>query len=206
MISGKSTLVSALLRLVPLESGVILVDGNDIATLSPDQVRSRFITLPQDPVLITGSVRHNLLIYETASSDEELIAALDSFGLWDMILPKGGLDAEMGEDLLSHGQRQLFCFARSTLQKGNIVLLDEPSSQADRETEQNIEAAIRDHFQDHTVLCVAHRLSTVMSFDAVVVMDAGAIAEVGSPQSLLQDRTSLFSALMQSQNEQDEQV
>ncbi|KAK8010251.1 hypothetical protein PG990_009216 [Apiospora arundinis] len=204
--SGKSTLVSALLRLVPLESGVILVDGNDIATLSPDQVRSRFITLPQDPVLITGSVRHNLLIYGTESSDEELIAALDSFGLWDMILSKGGLDAEMGEDLLSHGQRQLFCFARSTLQKSNIVLLDEPSSQADRETEQNIEAAIRDHFQDHTVLCVAHRLSTVMSFDAVVVMDAGAIAEVGSPQSLLQDRTSLFSALMQSQNEQDEQV
>ncbi|KAI0124124.1 P-loop containing nucleoside triphosphate hydrolase protein [Xylariales sp. AK1849] len=204
--SGKSTLLATLLRLIPLDDGEIWVDDADISKINPDQVRCRFITLPQDPVLIGGTVRHNMQLYEPNYEDQEMIAALEAFGLWDTMLQKGGLDIEMNEELLSHGQRQLFCFARSTLQKGNVVILDEPSSQSDLVTEQKIEMAIRERFERHTVLCVAHKLSTILSFDTVIVMDAGSIAESGSPRALLQDRTSLFSTLMQSQREQDEQV
>ncbi|KAH8196670.1 hypothetical protein TruAng_009167 [Truncatella angustata] len=204
--SGKSTLLATLLRLIPVDSGQIAVDGADISRSDPDHVRSRFITLPQDPVLIGGTVRHNMQLYEPHSTEQEMITALEAFGLWDIIIQKGGIDTVMNDELLSHGQRQLFCFARSTLQKGNIVILDEPSSQTDRVTEQKIEMMIRQRFERHTVLCIAHKLSTILSFNTVIVMEAGSIAESGSPHALLEDRTSLLSTLMQSQREQDQQV
>ncbi|RDL36338.1 Uncharacterized protein BP5553_05690 [Venustampulla echinocandica] len=204
--SGKSTLLAILLRVINPQNGTILVDDADISQMKPGQVRSRFITLPQEPVLIGGTVRHNMKLYEPDCGDREMIAALNVFGLWDTIRSKGGLDVPLTEELLSHGQRQLFCFARSTLQKGNIVILDEPSSQSDRAIEQKMESAIRERFKSHTVLCIAHRLSTILSFDTVIVMDAGSIAESGNPRALLQDHSSLFSTLMKSQRGQDERA
>ena len=196
-------MLATLLRLIPLDDGVISVDDVDISKMRPDQVRSRFITLPQEPVLISGTVRHNMQLYEPDCEDRDMIAALDAFGLWDTILSKGGLDVSLNEELLSHGQRQLFCFARSTIQKGNIVILDEPSSQSDRVIEQMMERSIRERFKSHTVLCIAHKLGTILSFDTVIVMDAGSIAESGNPRTLLQDQTSLFSTLMDSHRDQD---
>ncbi|KAK4185835.1 P-loop containing nucleoside triphosphate hydrolase protein [Podospora australis] len=210
--SGKSSLLSALLRLLPLEQGQVLLDGVDISTMAdPDMLRSRFITLPQDPVTISGSVRHNLLLYHSGTmdasiqpSDDDLSKALDSFGLWETVQSKGGLDAPMTDDLLSHGQRQLFCLARATLLRGrNVVILDEPTSQADKETGRLIEAAVRDRFGDasRTVLCVAHRLSTILEFDTVLVMDGGVIVERGCPRTLLGDSGSAFARLMSGQGE-----
>ena len=154
-------------------------------------------------MLISGTVRHNMQLYEPDCEDRDMIAALDAFGLWDTILSKGGLDVSLNEELLSHGQRQLFCFARSTIQKGNIVIFDEPSSQSDRVIEQMMERSIRERFKSHTVLCIAHKLGTILSFDTVIVMDAGSIAESGNPRTLLQDQTSLFSTLMDSHRDQD---
>ncbi|KAI5468185.1 P-loop containing nucleoside triphosphate hydrolase protein [Mariannaea sp. PMI_226] len=197
--SGKSTLLAALLRLVNLDSGIILVDDTDIYSMAADQVRSRFITLPQEPVLVSGSVRHNMQLYEPDSADEDMIAVLDDFGLWQTIISKGGLDVTLSAELLSHGQRQLFCLARSTLQKGNIVILDEPSSQFDEDTELKMESTIRERFKNHTVLCIAHKLSNILDFDNVLVMDAGLVAESGKPRTLLQDDSSLFSELMRNQ-------
>ncbi|KAL4874710.1 P-loop containing nucleoside triphosphate hydrolase protein [Aspergillus karnatakaensis] len=202
--SGKSTLLGALLRLINLHSGSIHVDGIDISTLKANDVRSRFITLPQEPVLITGTVRHNMQLYEPSTTDEAMIGALSDFGLWDTIQAQGGLDETLTEGLLSHGQRQLFCFARSTLQKGNIVILDEPTSQSDRETEQMLDQAIRERFNNHTVLCIAHKLNTILSFDTVVVMAGGAAAESGNPRELLEDQASYFSTLMRSREEEQE--
>ncbi|KAL4906205.1 P-loop containing nucleoside triphosphate hydrolase protein [Aspergillus multicolor] len=201
--SGKSTLLSALLRLLPLHRGSIQIDNTDITSLPPNTIRSRFITLPQEPVLITGTVRHNMALYEPNASDAEMIAALQAFpGLWEAINAQGGLDVALTEGLLSHGQRQLFCFARSTLSLsrpgGKIVVLDEPTSQtgSDAETERLMDKTIRERFRDCTVLCIAHKLSTIMSFDSVVVMDRGAVAETGRPGELLDDEGSLFYRLM----------
>ncbi|RDW86484.1 uncharacterized protein DSM5745_03126 [Aspergillus mulundensis] len=194
--SGKSTLLSALLRLLPLHSGTIHVDDTDITSLPPNTVRSRFITLLQEPLLITGTVRHNMCLYEPNAGDIEIIAALQAFpGLWEAINAQGGLDVALTEGLLSHGQRQLFCFARSTLSLsrpgGKIVILDEPISQtgSDAETERLMDETIRERFKDCTVLCIAHNLGTIMSFDSVVVMDRGAVAETGSPTALLDDES-----------------
>lgn len=200
--SGKSTLLGALLRLIDCDSGRILVDGVDISTMDPNRVRSRFITLPQEPVLITGTVRHNMQLYAPDCEESAMIAALQAFGLWEAINAQGGLDVLLTESHLSHGQRQLFCFARSTLQAGNTVILDEPSSQIDRATEEMMDRAIRERFNGRTVLCIAHKLSTILSLDRVIVMDSGCVAETGSPRELLQDRSSLFSRLMQSRPDQ----
>jgi len=134
-------------------------------------------------------------LYEL-SPDEDIISVLEEFGLWQAILAKGGLDTPLTTELLSHGQRQLLCFARSTLQKGNIVILDEASSQFDHATEEMMEATIRDKFKDHTVLCIAHKLANILDFDAVVIMEAGVVAEFGNPRSLLEEDSSLFSRLM----------
>ena len=154
---------------------------------------------------MSGTVRYNMQLYEPDCKDQDIIAVLDAFDLWETIFSKGSLDAVLTEELLSPGQRQLFCFARSTLQQGNIIILDEPSSQSDRATEQNMELAMRERFKRHTVLCIAHNLSTILNFDNVIVMDAGSIAESGNPRALLQDRNSLFSTLMDSQRAQNEQ-
>jgi ATP-binding cassette, subfamily C (CFTR/MRP), member 1 len=172
--------------------------------MSPGRVRSRFTTLPQEPLLVNGTVRHNMQLFEPDCKEQEIIAALDDFGLWDVIASNGGLDVALTEELLSHGQRQLFCFARSTLQKGNVVILDEPSSQSDRDTEERMERAIHGWSRHHTILCIAHKLRTILSFDTVIVMDAGSIAESGNPRALLQDPKSLFSVLMRTQDEQAE--
>lgn len=166
--------------------------------MDPNRVRSRFITLPQEPVLVNGTVRHNMQLYVLDCEDSAMIAALQAFGLWETIQAQGGLDVPLTEGHLSHGQRQLFCFARSTLQAGNTVVLDEPSSQIDRGTEEMMDRAIRERFHGHTVLCIAHKLSTILSLDTVIVMDSGCVAETGNPRELLQDRSSLFSKLMQS--------
>ncbi len=177
-----------------------------MSTLRPDQVRSRFITLPQEPVLVSGTVRFNMQLYEPECKDQDITAALDAFDLWDTILSKGGLDAVMTEELLSHGQRQVFCFARSTLQQGNIIILDEPSSQSDQATEQKMELAIRETFKHHTILCIAHNLNTILNFDNVIVMDTGSIVESGNPRALLRDHNSVFSTLMDSQRDQNQQA
>lgn len=199
--SGKSTVLGALLRLINPVSGTIFIDGLDTSIIDPDPLRSRFITLPQEPVLIQGSVRQNMRLYQDKSSDPEIIAALEAFGLWDTIESKGGLDSPVDEELLSHGQRQLFCFARSTLQTGNIVILDEPSSQSDEATEEKIDIAIRENFGTRTVLCIAHKLSTILSFDTVIVLDDGCIVESGNPQALLRSGSSLFYNLMNDQHQ-----
>ena len=155
---------------------------------------------------MSGTVRYNMQLYEPDCEDQDIISALNAFDLWDTILSKGGLDAVLTEELLSHGQRQLFCFARSTLQQGNIIIMDEPSSQSDRATEEKMELAMRERFKHHTVLCIAHNLSAIMNFDKVIIMDAGSIAESGNPRALLQDENSLFSTLMDNQREPNAQL
>ena len=195
-----------MLRLIPLSGGSIWVDDTDLSSIDPDRIRSRFTTLPQEPLLVYGTVRHNMQLFEPKCDDNAIIAALDDFGLWNTIQSAGGLDVSLTEELLSHGQRQLFCFARSTLQQGNMLVLDEASSQSDPTTEERIQGAIRERFKHHTILCIAHKLNTILDFDTVIVMDTGSVAESGSPRALLEDPNSLFSALWQAQKNQTGQI
>ncbi len=114
-----------------------------------------------------------------------------------MVEKKGGLDADLSEDMLSHGQRQLFCLARAILRPGRIVVLDEATSSVDRATDALMQSVIREEFRGRTVIVIAHRLETIMDFDRVVVMDRGRIVEVGEPERLMRERGSRFRLLVE---------
>ncbi|ETS74059.1 hypothetical protein PFICI_13925 [Pestalotiopsis fici W106-1] len=208
--SGKSSLILTILRLLEIESGAISIDGVDLSTVSRESVRTRIITLPQDPVKLSGTVRQNLIPGEAASSlataggneDERLESALTRVDMWDLIRERGGLDADFGDMELSQGQRQLFCLARAILRRNDstIVLLDEPTSSIDRETDERVMKVIREDFKHCTVIAVAHRLETILDSDVIAVMDAGKIQEIGEPKALLGQADSRFKALWDSRN------
>ena len=125
--SGKSSLIMTLFRMLKLRAGSITVDGVDLSTIPRQEVRSRIIGLPQDIFLLNGSVRLNLDPYEQAT-DKAIIAALQDVRLWDGIQAKGGLEVNIEDVNLSHGQKQLLCLAQALLRQSSILILDEATS------------------------------------------------------------------------------
>ncbi|RAH82412.1 putative ABC transporter [Aspergillus japonicus CBS 114.51] len=197
--SGKSSLVGSLLRLLDLRSGTIEIDGVDISTLARQDVRSRLITLPQEPFFLHGTIRENLDIHGQ-HSDEDLYEILARLGLQELIVQKGGLDVSMSEDMLSHGQRQLLCVVRASLRTSKILILDEATSSVDQETEALILDVLRKQFRDHTVVCIAHRLNTILDYDQIIVLDQGCVVECGHPATLAA-QPSIFAELLRATGE-----
>jgi len=191
--SGKSSFLSTLLRLLDLDSGSIVIDGQDLSTLPREVVRTRMIAIPQDPFILSESTRLNADPGGKVS-DDKIIAALTKVNLWSVIEPRGGLDENMKSQPLSHGQQQLFCLARAMLRTSKILILDEATSNVDRETDQLMQRIIREEFQGHTIITVAHRLDTIEDSDMVAVLDAGALVEFGNPKALLA-KDSFFKSL-----------
>jgi ATP-binding cassette subfamily C (CFTR/MRP) protein 1 len=183
--SGKSSLVLALLRLLELKSGTIRIDGVDLSTLSREHIRTHITTIPQDPVKLTGSVRQNLDPRSHVQSEDLLIQALRKTNIWDIVEPRGGLDADLGDLGLSVGQQQLFCLARALLLRNSIVLLDEATSSVDRNTDREIRRIVAEEMSKRTVVEVAHKLDVIRDFDVVIVMGDGAVVEIGNPDELL---------------------
>jgi ABC-type multidrug transport system fused ATPase/permease subunit len=196
--SGKSSLIAALLRLMDITSGSIVIDGIDIATLPRQTVRSRLIALPQDPYILAGTVRENVdPLYDV--DDDLVISALRKVQL-DHLLddPDIGLNAKLGTEMLSHGQCQLLCLARAMVRKGSILILDEATASVDVQTDALMQRIIRTEFKHHTIIAAAHRLDTIIDFDAVLVLDAGRILEKDNPANLLKQE-STFRELYQIQ-------
>lgn len=193
--SGKSTLAYTLMRMTDITEGKILIDDIDISTLPRDEVRQRINALPQEPFFLTGSVRQNL-DPGTSASDERMIEALREFSLWEHFETRGGLDGEMDEEELSHGQCQLFCLARAVLRPGKIMILDEATSSIDSETDHMVQQVLGKAFEGRTVIAIAHKLDTIMEFDRVVMMDKGRIVEMGSPGQLMDTEDSAFRDLV----------
>lgn len=151
-------------------SGTIIIDGIDISTIPPQQLRSRITTVSQDTISLDGSVREILLPYEgqlqdKTISDDIIFEALDQVELTGVIESRGGLDVLLSTMDLSEGQMQLLCLGRAivhnTCTQSRVVLLDEPTSNLDFETDNRIQAAIRDAFLDCTILMVSHRPETL---------------------------------------------
>ncbi|KAF6821893.1 ABC multidrug transporter [Colletotrichum plurivorum] len=199
--SGKTSLLLSLLRILEMpSSGSITLDGVDLSAHTRRAIRPHLITLPQDPVTLPGTVRNNIDPHGRFDGDAQgaaLIAALGRAFLWDVIEPRGGLDADFADLGLSHGQKQLFALARAVLhrEQSRVVLLDEATSSVDHETDRMLQGVIREELSEHTVLAVSHRLDTIEDYDLVVVMDKGRILEVGNPRELAQQAGSAFQRL-----------
>ena len=189
--AGKSSLILALFRLVELEGGTIEIDGRSCAGLGLAALRRAISIIPQDPVLHKGSVAHNLDPFGKRTP-AELGAALRRAGL-----PEAMQAAEVakGGSNLSSGERQLLCFARALLQATPILILDEATSNLDDATDAEVQRLLRDEFGGRTIITVAHRLQTVVDYDAILVMAAGRLVEHGAPHDLLGRKESALSAL-----------
>ncbi|KAK2141833.1 hypothetical protein LSH36_1034g00008 [Paralvinella palmiformis] len=195
--AGKSSLTMALFRIIEATSGEISIDGLNISDIGLHDVRTKITIIPQDPVLFSGSLRMNLDPFNH-HTDDELWIALEHAHLKSFVLSQAEqleyACAEGGENL-SLGQRQLVCLARALLRKTKVLILDEATAAVDLETDDLIQHTVRTEFKDCTVMTIAHRINTIMDYDRVMVLDAGKIAEIDSPQMLLADRSSIFYGL-----------
>uniref|UniRef100_A0A1A8RGJ1 ATP-binding cassette, sub-family C (CFTR/MRP), member 10 n=1 Tax=Nothobranchius rachovii TaxID=451742 RepID=A0A1A8RGJ1_9TELE len=195
--SGKSTMFLALFRMVELNQGQILLDHLDISTVGLSQLRSRLAIIPQDPFLFSGTIRENLDPCQR-HQDQQLLDVLDQCHLSSVLSRIGGLDAEVGErgKCLSAGQRQLLCLSRALLTQAKVLCIDEATASVDQKTDQLLQRTIRERFQDHTVLTIAHRINTIMDCDRVLVMHAGKVVEFDTPAALSQTKKSIFHNLV----------
>ncbi|MES2672644.1 MAG: ABC transporter ATP-binding protein [Pseudomonadota bacterium] len=191
--AGKSTLVNLLLRFYDIESGNILVNGNNIAQVQQESLRAHIGMVTQDTSLLHRSIRENLLYGKPDASEAEMIEAAKQAEAHDFILQltdnKGrrGYDAHVGERgvKLSGGQRQRIAIARVLIKNAPILIMDEATSALDSEVEAAIQANLKLLMQGKTVIAIAHRLSTIAALDRLIVLDKGNIVEQGSHAELI---------------------
>ncbi len=191
--AGKSTLVKLLLRFYDADGGRILIDGQDIATVTQDSLRAQIGMVQQDSSLLHRSVSDNIRYGRPDASDEEVIAAAKKAEAHEFILGledakgRSGYDAQVGERgvKLSGGQRQRITLARVILKDAPILLLDEATSALDSEVEAAIQETLYGMMEGKSVIAIAHRLSTIARMDRILVLDQGKIVEDGSHDALL---------------------
>lgn len=192
--AGKSSIITCLFRFVELAEGRILIDGIDIRQISPHYLRKCLAMVPQDPVLFSGTIRHNLDPND-CRTDVELWNALEACYMKDVVMAHPEkLEMDVGErgGSFSIGQRQLLCLARAMLRKSRLVIMDEATSSIDRDTDALIQKSIRKCFEHATVITIAHRLETIMEYDRVIVMADGRIIEAGIPKELARTEGTAF--------------
>lgn len=185
--SGKTTIANLVLRTLQPSAGEIAIDGHLASRVPLDWVRAQIALVPQDPYLFYGTIADNLRLAKADATDAELWAAAEAANIADFVRQSpDGLDTVVGErgTSLSGGQIQRLAIARALLKDAPVIVLDEPTSQIDLETESVIHEALERLTKDRTVILIAHRLKTVQSADRIVVMDAGRIVEQGAPTEL----------------------
>ncbi|KAJ5646478.1 ABC transporterintegral membrane type 1 [Penicillium lividum] len=222
--AGKSSIMSALFRLTELSGGTIQIDGVDISKIGLYDLRSRLAIIPQDPALFKGTIRTNLdpfnehgdlelwsalrrayLIGEETLGDTEVLAdpatgaSTPITGSDAKPRPTNRLTLESPVDEeglnFSLGQRQLMALARALVRDARIIVCDEATSSVDFETDQKIQRTMAQGFEGKTLLCIAHRLRTIIHYDRICVMDQGKIAEMDSPIALFDKSDGIFRAM-----------
>lgn len=185
--AGKSPLIALIQRLDDVQSGRMLIDGQDIRSVSQDSLREKIAVFPQETALFNRSIADNLRYGRPEASDAEVQDAARHAFCDGFIrqLPQG-YDIQVGErgGMLSGGQRQRLGIARAFLKDPPILILDEATSALDTESEAEIQAALDHLMRERTALAVAHRLSTVIGFDRIVVLQEGRVVEDGNPAQL----------------------
>lgn len=186
--AGKSTFVNLILRFFSLEKGRILIDDQDIASVTLESLRQNIVLIPQDPILFHRTLEDNIRYGWLEASQNEVIEAA-KLAHCDEFIKKcpGGYDSLVGErgTKLSGGEKQRIAIARAMLLKAPILILDEATSALDSVTEQYIQDSLEKLMANRTTIVVAHRLSTLAKMDRILVFDQGKIIEEGSHQELL---------------------
>ncbi|TFY65276.1 hypothetical protein EVJ58_g2068 [Rhodofomes roseus] len=206
--SGKSTLALSFFRFVEPVEGRILVDGLDIAAMGLTDLRSKLTIIPQDPTILSGTLRSTLDVF-SEYEDAELYEALRRVHL----IPASDVPSEdpatvnanvfrdldspvsEGGDNFSTGEKQLLCMARAILKRSKVLVMDEATASVDYATDELIGKTIRQEFAESTILTIAHRLRTVIDYDRVMLLEQGRIAELDKPAVLLADSSSKFHGL-----------
>jgi ATP-binding cassette subfamily B multidrug efflux pump len=205
--AGKSTLVNLLLRFYDIESGRILIDGQDISKVTQESLRAHIGMVTQDTSLLHRSIRENIMFGRTDATEAQLVEAVRRAKSDDFVARledqrgRRGFDAHVGERgvKLSGGQRQRIAIARVMLKDAPILVLDEATSALDSEVEAAIQSNLDDLMQGKTVLAIAHRLSTIAALDRLIVMDNGRIVEQGTHNQLI-GQGGLYATLWQRQS------
>lgn len=197
--SGKTTVVNLLMRFYPVDSGSILIDGNNIMDISRDELRHNTAIVLQDTVLFSDTIENNIKYARPDASIEEVkkaakMANIDSYierlpEKYNTVLKRAGAS-------LSQGQRQLITIARAILADPKILILDEATSSVDTRTERKIQDAMVTLMKNRTSLIIAHRLSTIVDSDKIVVMDQGRVVEIGNHEELLAKKGKYHSLYM----------
>jgi ATP-binding cassette subfamily B protein len=186
--AGKSTMAKLITRFYDPTAGRVLIDGHDLRDVTLGSLRSQLGVVPQEPFLFAGTIRDNISFARPGAPDDEVWEAVNKTGLTELVnrLPYG-LDTivhERGQSL-SSGERQLIALARAFMAQPRVLVLDEATSNLDLQSETKIEAALDVLLQQRTAVLIAHRLSTAMRADRIVVVDDGRLAEVGSHDELV---------------------
>lgn len=197
--SGKTTIVNLLMRFYDIDSGRILINGQDIKEVSRDDLRKNVAIVLQDTVLFSDTIRNNLKYGNENASDTQIQSAIEMSCCDDMLqkLPQGydTLLTGSGENI-SQGQRQLLAIARAFVADPKILILDEATSNVDTRTEKMIQDAMQLVMKNRTSIVIAHRLSTIRDSDLIVVMDHGEIVESGSHDELLDQKGKYYELYM----------
>jgi len=200
--AGKTTLAKLLLRLYDLTKGAIRIDGQDIAQVTQESLRKAIAFVPQDPMLFHRSLMENIRYGRQEATDDEVIEAAKQAHCHEFIsqYPEG-YETMVGERgvKLSGGERQRVAIARAILKDAPILVLDEATSSLDSESERLIQDALLKLMEGKTVIAIAHRLSTVMHMDRLVVIENGSVVLTGTHDELLSEETNLYKKLWEIQ-------
>lgn len=184
---GKSTIANLMLRFYEPSSGTIIIDGQDIATVTQKSLRESVGVVFQEALLFSGTVRENIGYSERRADEKAIVEAAKAANAWEFIkaLPKG-LDTEIGERgiKLSGGQKQRIAIARAIVKNPPILILDEATSSLDSKAEHEVQQALEHLMKNRTTMIIAHRLSTIANVDTIVGIRKGRVIEVGSPAEL----------------------
>ncbi|MFC0392492.1 ABC transporter ATP-binding protein [Paenibacillus mendelii] len=186
--AGKSTMISLLCRFYDVQSGSVLIDGNDIRDIAQPQLQRMIGLVQQEPYLYSGSIIDNVRLFDESISREDVVRACKFVGADPLVQRmKDGYDTRLSErgSGLSAGERQLISFARIIVFKPKVLILDEATANLDSQTEQLIQSALNVVSEGRTTLVIAHRLSTIMQADRILVMRQGEVVEEGTHRQLL---------------------
>ncbi|CAK9681548.1 ABC transporter transmembrane region family protein [Candida parapsilosis] len=220
--AGKSSIMTALYRISELDNGSIIIDNIDISTIGLKDLRSHLSIIPQDPVLFNGTIRSNLdpfgeqedevlweslrrsgvLTAEEVAKAKSISKDTITSGDCEVELPKFHLyqPVEDEGENFSLGERQLISFARALVRNAKIIILDEATSSVDYGTDDKIQTTIAEEFKQCTILCIAHRLKTIINYDKILVMDKGSVREFDTPWNLYNSNGSVFREMCEKSN------